>query len=215
MVDRRTVDIPEDQASARVRFGAAIRVWFRINRWSQEVPHQFAKQRGLNGPWNSQMSLLMSGKLDPKAQFWMSLESFNAAVHNHDLVGLDEGLCKRMDNRMPFTTEEGNLATAADFFGMFIGRVTWSKMFDNEPLLSEAEAEQKGAQLTRALEAVMLESMMNRRELWEKIKERLDGGHGTDDPSLVQRWMIGIEPYTPELHLAFGKNIEDALKELK
>lgn len=215
VVDRRTVEIPSEQVDARIAFGAAIRIWFRINRWSQEVPHHFAKARDLNGPWNSQMSLLMAGKLDPKAQFWVSMEEFNQTVYSKDFGGLDEALAKRMDNRVPFLTDEGRPADAVDFYGMFIGRIGWDAKYDSEPLLSELEAEQKGVQLHRSLETIMLQRMMTRKELWDLMLQRMEGGHASDDPEKIQRWLVGIDTYTPQAHLAFGKAIEELIKDLK
>ena len=214
VVDRRTVEIPEEQVAARKNFGNAIRIWFRMNRWSQDVPHHFAKERDMSGPWNSQMSLLMSGKLDPKAQFWISLEEFNFAVSKQDLKDLDEGLVKRMTLKQPFITADGKDADAQAFYGMFIGRTKWDQRFDAEPLIGPDEAEKVGAALLRRCEDVMLDKLMTRAEFWERLSRHLEG-QGNDNPNQVKRWLVGLDPYNPELHLMFGKGIDEALRGMK
>lgn len=168
----------------------------------------------MNGPWNSQMSLLMAGKLDPKAQFWVSLAEFNGSVYSGQIHDLDPGLAKRLQARKPFTTRDGKLATALDFFGMFIGAVLWADEFSTEPLLTEPEAEKKGAQLLSRLEDAMLATMMSRNELWQKLLPVLMK-HSDDDPRPVQRWLVGLAPYTPEVHLIYGEVLESFAKTLK
>ena len=214
MVDRCTVDIPVEQVDARKELGKAIRIWFRINRWSQEVPHHFAKERGLNGPWNSQMSLLMAGKLDPKAQFWISLEEFNMAVYTVDLSDLEPGLQKRMGGKVSFMTDDGKPADAQAFYGMFIGRTKWDQRFNAEPLIGPDEAEKIGATLLRRCEDVMLAKLMTRAEFWERLSRHLEG-QGNDNPNQLKRWLVGLDPYNPELHLMFGKGIDEALRGMK
>lgn len=168
----------------------------------------------MNGPWNSQMSLLMSGKLDPKAQFWVSLAEFNGCVYSGQINDLEPSLVKRLHGRKPFTTAEGMLATAVDFFGMFVGAVKWSEEFSTEPLLTEMEAEKKGSQLLSKMEEAMLEQMVSRSELWARLLPVLSK-HSDDDPRPVQRWLVGLGPYTPEVHLIYGEVLETFAKTLK
>lgn len=221
MVDRITVDIPAEQMAARAALGLAIRNWFHMNRWSQDVPGWFAKAKDLNGPWNSQMSLLYNGRLDPKAQFFLALEEFNLAVayQNLDEEELEPKLVKRLHAKQPFLTETGEFAKAEDFFAMFIGRKRWHEMFDAIPRLSEEEAENRGKILLRNFESLMLDQMITRAELWRDMQRDPafcaaveEAGH---DPKRVQRWLLGIDTYSPELHADFGEALEAIQKSMK
>ena len=214
MVERRIIDIPREQIDARLAMGDAIRIWFRINRWSQDVPNSYAKQRGLNGPWNSQMSLWMSGKLDPKAQFWLSVEHFNLCVAEQSFDGLEPELIRRLEHGCPFETYRGEPARAEDLYAMFIGRLAWHDRFTREPLITKQEAEKLGKNYEKAVETVMLDSMMTRAELWQKIVGSLDPN--TDlDAIILKRWLVGIDPYTPEIHRDFGRLLSDVLSQRK
>ena len=54
----------------------------RKNGFSQQSPHDWAKANDHQGPWNSQMSMLQRGMLDPKATFWVSLGAWNWAIQD-------------------------------------------------------------------------------------------------------------------------------------
>ena len=219
MVDRVTMEIPAEQLEARAAFGMAVRNWFAMNRWSQDVPGWFAKARSLNGPWNSQMSLLFNGRLDPKAQFFLSLEAFNLAVAYQHLDGLDDKLKARLDGKRPFLTQNSEFAKAQDFFAMFVGRESWHEVFSNRPRITEEEALAKGKILHKHMESLMLDTMITRAELWRDMQRNPlfcvaidEAGH---DPKRVQRWLLGLEAYSPELHEDFGEALEAFYKSVK
>lgn len=219
VVDRRTVEIPDEQVHARLTFGAATRNWFQLNRWSQDVPHYFAKQRGLNGPWNSQVSLMQNGKLDPKPQYWLSLEAFNLCVAEADFEGLEDPLIKRLVDKKAFNTDKGEPAKAEHFFMMFIGRASWDPLFSSRPRLTEEEAESRGRGIKKRFEAVMLDQMLSRQELWREITNDPHFNAAVDeqglDVRLLQRWLVGIDLYSPELHQDFGDHLEGLLARMK
>ena len=62
--DQQRFDLEVEKA--RKAFGEAIRVWFKVNRWSQSVPQEFGKALGNQSCcWNAQISQLMSGSIRP------------------------------------------------------------------------------------------------------------------------------------------------------
>ena len=218
VVDRRTVEIPDEQKEARIRMGTAIRIWFRLNNWSQDVPNAFAKDRDLNGPWNSQVSLWYHGKLDPKPQYWLSVEEFNKAVAEQDFTDLQPWVIKRITGSQPFFTEHERVADAVDFFSMFIGRTKWSDRYDKLPVVTEDEAESKGRSFMKALEDLMLERCLTRAEAWELVSRNARFAESllTDaDPIALKKWFVGLTAYDPEMHMLFGKALDGALKDIK
>lgn len=198
--------------------GTAIRIWFRMNRWSQDVPNAFAKDLGLNGPWNSQVSLWFHGKLDPKPQFWLSAEAFNQVVAEQDFAGLGDWVIKRITGSEPFYTEQETVANAVDFYAMFIGRLGWSERYNEQPVVTEDEAESKGRTYMKALEGLMLDQCLTRADAWDLVS-----GHPAftnalfddPDPIKLKKWFVGLSAYDPELHLLFGNALESALKAVK
>ena len=194
---------------SRADFGAAVRNWFRHEGFSQEVPHRFAHELGLNGPWNSQISLLMAGKLDPKAQFWISLERFNEVIATQNFTNIDElSVIKRLEGKKPMILDDGTVADAIDFFGMFIGKVQWHQKYQSEPLLSDEDAERLGNALIKAIESIQLNECVTRKELWQQIEQDLPE---YVDSLAIKRFFVGIDPYTPELHQRWGKAFQDSL----
>ena len=52
-------------------FGVVLKAWFAKNEWPQVVAEQVARAKGSKiGPWASQMSNCMQGKLQPKPDFF-------------------------------------------------------------------------------------------------------------------------------------------------
>lgn len=213
VVERRTVEIPEDQMQARVKFGLAVKNWFRHEGFSQDVPHKFAQDLGLNGPWNSQISLLMAGKLDPKAQFWLSLEHFNhtIALQNFTLIS-DSSISRRLEGKNPMILADGEVADATDFFAMFIGKAQWHEKYDSAPLLSDEEAERVGLATLKVIENIQLNEMLTRKELWASVEADLPD---YADLIAIKRFFVGIDPYTPELHRNEGQHLMESLARYK
>ena len=122
--------IPPDQQAHREAFGRAIAVWFRQNAWSQQTPHEFAVAAGTEGCWNSQASLMQRGRLDPKAQLWVSFAFFNRAVAEQQIPpSIKTRVRAQLKDAQPFRLDSGTVATASDFFSMFIGEAPIPKAY--------------------------------------------------------------------------------------
>jgi len=134
-------DIPIEQQAHRIAFGKSITAWMRLNGWSQQTMHDAAKAWELQGPWNSQSSLLQRGLLDPKPQFWVSLGEFNAKIAAADLSAITaRGLRDRLKESVPYLNANGAPATAVDFFAEFIGAQATNDLYTATPVVSDAEA---------------------------------------------------------------------------
>ena len=106
-------------------FGEVLRAWFARNEWPQMVAEQVARAKGSKiGPWASQMSNAMQGKLEPKPPFFIALGWFNQIVTERDFVGItDRRLIDRLLNGQPLTHDDGQPWTAVDFFALYIGDI--------------------------------------------------------------------------------------------
>lgn len=66
-------------------FGQAFKSWRLANGLAQQNLHDFAKDFGSAGPYNSQVKFLEDGDLDPKVGFWFALEEMNQELaKNHE-----------------------------------------------------------------------------------------------------------------------------------
>ncbi len=213
MADGLTALIPQEQLDIRADFGVIMKGWFKWNRWSQEVPHAFAQQRKLNGPWGSQISLLMNGRMDPKPQFFMSLAEFNRAVADRDYAGLDLKLINRLENAEPFLTVDDRVANGKDFFGMMTGFDKWPDKFLEAPKLSPGDAAAVGRAMDKAIDQLMLDRIESRGELWRTLLEEMR----RDDAEMaaVKKWLVGQTVWTPELQADYGALMQETLKALK
>ena len=71
--------------------GPVIKAWFKANEWPQSVSEGLARAKGWEaGPWASQISICMSGRLQPKPPFFVALGMFNQAVAERDFVGVTD-----------------------------------------------------------------------------------------------------------------------------
>ena len=139
-------ELPQEQQAHRVALGRAIAYWFRLNGWSQSVPHDWGiaiagEGNQSTGPHNSQISLAMRGKLDGKPGFFIALGAFNAAIATQDMTGVvTRSLRDRLTGAEPFLLEDGTPARATDFFSLFIGELPIPSRYavSDEPMSDQA-----------------------------------------------------------------------------
>ena len=139
-------ELSQEQQANRVALGRALAYWFRLNGWSQQVPHDWGiaiagEGSQSTGPHNSQISLAMRGKLDGKPGFFIALGAFNAAVATQDMTGVTTRALKdRLTGAEPFLLEDGTPARATDFFSLFIGELPIPSRYavSDEPMNEEA-----------------------------------------------------------------------------
>ena len=83
-----------------------------------------------------------------------------------------ESTRERLQNAAPFLTHDGRVATAQDFFAMFIGEQPINHLYIQQPKepLTEEFCNQYGKTLERAFKEIAREHVLSNKEAWEKIK---------------------------------------------
>jgi hypothetical protein len=163
---------PEQQAH-RVALGRAIAYWFRLNGWSQQVPHDWgvaiAGDGGQSsGPHNSQISLAQRGKLDGKPGFFIALGAFNAAIATQDMTGvITRALKDRLTGAEAFLLDDDTPARATDFFSLFIGELPIPSRYavSDEPM-SEQAVSAANEQLRTDFKEGAKDRMLTPAEAW-------------------------------------------------
>lgn len=167
-------DIPAEHQAHRVALGKAVTVWMKRNGWSQQTFHDWSTAAASVGPWNSQVSLWQRGKLDPKPMFWVGVGRFNAAVASQKFPYVtSRNLRDRLTGAEPFLTADGRVATATDFFSLFIGEAQLNDQYlapEPEPVLTDEEAKGISEMCREAFRRIATAEMLNPREAWEALK---------------------------------------------
>ena len=154
--------------------------------------HDTNQARNAKGPHNSQVNLLEKGKLDPKKQFWYSLEEMNKEIANEKkfLYIKNITLRERLINAKPFLTHDGRVANRGDFVLMFLGmqpiREEYLKVkvkLTNEFLNTFANS------LKENFEAIALDEVISTKDAWKKLKSS-KAMHKTEDD--VQSLILDI-----------------------
>ena len=147
---------------------------------SQQMPHDWAASVESEGPWNSQISLLTtdtdSKRLDPKSQFWTSLGAFNAVIESGKIPGeLKTNTREVLKAAMPFLTADDRIATATDFFSMFIGEQEINQQYVAVRVYT-AEDVPAIAQMCRdAFRRIAEDQLISPKEAWDKLRPLCDG----------------------------------------
>ena len=189
--------MPEPTAT---HFGEVLRAWFLRNEWPQLVAEQVSRAKGSKiGPWASQMSNAMQGKLEPKPNFFIALGWFNQVVTERDFEGItDRRLIDRLLNGQPLTFENGQPYTAVDFFALYIGDLGVPGV-EEAPKIQEPQLTQEmldtwaeGLKLTfrEACKALMSPP----GETWRVIAKRMETDYGItgEDLEWTQEVIAGI-----------------------
>lgn len=192
--------IPPDQLEIREQLGKAVGSWMRRNKWSQQVFHDWALAVGSEGPWNSQISLLLRGKHDPKALFWLAMGRFNEAVAGGDLRQVkDQKLKARILDADPFLTSLGEPATATDFFGMFVGQADIPQDYLIAAELTDEECKDIGEKARKLFRSYAEDQLITPKEAWESLSKvcSAEGITGAQAKTF-QRVLGGWADWTPD-----------------
>jgi hypothetical protein len=172
-------EIPVEYQAHREALGKAITVWMKRNGWSQQTFHDWATAAASVGPWNSQVSLWQRGKLDPKPMFWVGVGRFNAAIASQEFPYVTgRNLRDRLTGAEPFLTADGRVATATDFFSLFIGEAQLSDQYlapEPEPVLTDDDAKGISDMCREAFRRIATDQMLNPKEAWEALKPHCAG----------------------------------------
>jgi hypothetical protein len=173
----------------RTALGQAYKRWMKVNSLSQQCSHDLAKAAQENGlvpedsapyaPWNSQVSLFTQNpcKLDPKAGFWIALGRFNAAIDAQAFPGnITRTLRDKLIAAKPFCHDDGEMASATDFFGMFIGELPIPEAYAvTTRVYTEADVPGIVEMCRTAFRKIAEDQLLNPREAWEKLKPLCTG----------------------------------------
>ena len=205
--------------------GPVIKGWFKANEWPQSVSEGLARAKGWEaGPWASQISICMSGRLQPKPPFFVALGLFNQAIAERDFVGVtDRRLMDRLMAGQPITHENGVPWNAMDFFGAYIGAVEPPKDFlQTKTPVTQQQVDEFVEGLREGFRELCLASMNpgGPKAVWAEIaKLALAKGCAPEDVEFSQEVAVGLrEPTVEEFERLVKKYgtcpVADAMDEL-
>ena len=178
-------------------FGSHLKRWFARNEWPQSVPELWAKSTGCEiGPWGSQISIAMSGRLSPKPDFFKALGRFNAAVASKTFKGVtDRRLLDRLNSGDPMVYEDGRAFTALDFFALYIDEGGAQPYFAEQAReLTQEDCELWAAELRLLFDKVCRQHMCSRAEGWKMVGPGIRQAC-LDDADWIQDLLAGlVEP---------------------
>lgn len=105
-------------------FGQAFRVWRKQCGITQTDIHKITKALGAQGPYGSQVSRLENGELIPQPWFFERLAEFNRLVADKATQSIPYKQKEKIQSEIcqPFMTADGQVADAADFFLIYLGK---------------------------------------------------------------------------------------------
>ena len=176
MPDRRSKRAKEQAArlEARISFGKAIKRWREINNISQQNIHDFCKAEGVN-LFNSQLAYLELSRLDPKNEFWFSLETVIHCIANNQFPPTQGAFSRTVLDRIkeaePFLNIDGEPATAQDLQAMFGARQEINPLYTKQQELTPEILEEFSQQLEKTFKLVARENLLSAKELWQELNK--------------------------------------------
>lgn len=156
---------------SRADFGKAILNWHKKNDWPQSITESVAKEvnEWEGGPWASQQSTAINGKLDPKPAYFIAEGSFNAYIHKGDFSKIkDQSLKQKLKDSKAFTHNNGKPFDGADFFRLFTGLIEVPKKYKEQRItITNHEIAEYGKQLQNHFLKIKRYEMLNNKEAWE------------------------------------------------
>ena len=165
-------------ADAREALGRAIKRWFHSNSWSQQTGHDWAKQtESEGGPWNSQLSLLMNARLEPKPTFFVALGRFNTAVAAQDFKGVtNRALLDKLKSASPMLDDNGKVIDACGFFAMYVGLAPIPAAYAvAKRVYTEEDVPGINEMCRTAFRKIAEDQLLSPKEAWDKLKPLCTG----------------------------------------
>ena len=189
------------KSSSKQLFGSAIARWFRQNDWPQKICERWSEcdGKGVKGPWASQISQVVHGRLDPRTIFFDALGDFNEAIAEQDLTRIqqvDRDLYDRLRNGRPFLLSNDTPATASDFFSMFVGE-TLIPAFYQTGDFTDADFIFILETCNKNVERVCLECMMPKPDVLAYLKKHVFIPHGVFG-EMLERLALKLEKPSAE-----------------
>ena len=160
---------------ARADFGQAILTWFKKNDWPQSITESVAKEIGIEGgPWASQISTAINGKLDPKTAFLIAFKMFNLFIHAGDFSKIkDQALKEKLEGSKAFTHNNGKPFDGADFFRLFTGLIEVPKKYKtSDKTFSSETLKEYQQELIEYSVKIKRQEMLKPKEFWELFLEQ-------------------------------------------
>ena len=160
---------------ARADFGQAILTWFKKNDWPQSITESVAKEIGIEGgPWASQISTAINGKLDPKTAVLIAFKTFNIFIHEGDFSKIkDQALKEKLEGSKAFTHNNGKPFDGADFFRLFTGLIEVPKKYKKiESKVNSESLKEYQQQLIEYSLKIKRQEMLKPKEFWELFLEQ-------------------------------------------
>ena len=176
MPDRRSKRAKEQAArlEARAALGKAFKRWREMNNISQQNIHEWAKAEGV-ALHNSQLAYFELSRLDPKNEYWFSVEACFQAIANNDFPptqgGFSRTVLDRMKQAQPFLNIDGAPATAQDFQAMFGARQEINPIYTKQQKLSKELLEEFSQQLEKTFKLVARENLLSDIGLWKELNK--------------------------------------------
>ena len=155
----------------RADFGKAILTWFKKNDWPQSITESVAKEvnEWEGGPWASQVSTAINGKLDPKAAFLIAFGNFNTYFHAGNFSKIkDINLRDKLKGSKAFTHNNGRPFDGADFFRLFTGLIEVPKKYKTDGNeFNDATLREYQKVMVEHTMKIKRQEMLKPKEFWE------------------------------------------------
>ena len=168
----RSKKIAPHLQEARDVLAKAFLKWRERNSLSQQNIHEWARDKGSNGPHNSQVAFLERGQLDPKQEFWEALETLNKAIGDPKekfIYVTNEVVRDRLQKATPFLTKSGDIAGLMDFLGYFYGRIELNPLYITRAELTDEFCSHYGHSLEAAFNKIARERMLTPKRAWQEL----------------------------------------------
>lgn len=204
-------------------FGPVLKAWFRRNNWPQIMAESVARAKGSKiGPWASQISNAMSGKIEPKPPFFKALGWFNDVIMRRDFLEVtDRRIMDLLIDSEPLCHDNGQPFTATDFFSLYVGELDPPEDYRHTCVkITEEDCTRFWSDIRKTFKELSFELMIERIDVWNQIEAGLQRRDiHPDDIDWISQVLVGREPTLDEcLHLR-AKHPEmpliDVLRELK
>ena len=176
MADRQAKRAKEQslRLEARVTIGKGFKRWREIYNISQQNLHELSKGEGIN-LFNSQIAYFELARLDPKNEFWYSLEAVIYCIANNQFPPTQKGFSRAVLDRFkqaePFLNIDGEPATAQDLQAMFGARQEINPIYTKQQKLSKELLEEFSQQLEKTFKLVARENLLSDIGLWKELNK--------------------------------------------
>lgn len=155
-------------------FGPVLKEWFRRNSWPQVLAEKVARLKGSKiGPWASQMSNTMSGKTEPKPNFFKAMGWFNEVILTRDFHDITDHTVKNLlVDSEPLTHDNGQPFTATDFFALYLGDIQAPESYQHiiKSKMTPEVVKAYWENIREIYRELRMEMMLPSIEVWQELE---------------------------------------------